>query len=413
MLANAVSMTRRTGVIDVVVWTQYGDLTTEVPNTIAALQAGAAVIGINVNILTYATTDAMLAALTTTADVLVIPEQETIANTSAVVAAVQRSLARFVASGGVVILCEDGNEGRPLLDAPQLLAGNAAGVVLASATVTVNATPELTRGLPSSFTAVQGTTTTTLTGSADAVIATTITGVPSSLYRRTTCGDGVVDSPYDACDAGAANSNSPGAACRPGCFFAGCGDGIVDPGEACDDGNLSNVDTCTNACAAARCGDGFIQAGEVCDDGNLDETDTCLGTCQPGPTFEACADLTLGSAVGNAVISGSVVGLTNDYVATCGGTGRGVDRGFLWVAPTTGIYQFDTNGSDYDTVLHVHIADGTCTGAELVCDDDAGDGTASLLTYSVAAGVSYFIVLDAYTAVLAAGNYVLNINPVP
>lgn len=61
-----------------------------------------------------------------------------------------------------------------------------------------------------------------------------------------------------------------------------CGDGLVDPGEMCDDGNKNEADACLNNCMPASCGDGKVQAGvETCDDGNKDETDTCLNNCTP------------------------------------------------------------------------------------------------------------------------------------
>jgi cysteine-rich repeat protein len=48
-----------------------------------------------------------------------------------------------------------------------------------------------------------------------------------------------------------------------------CGNGVVDPGEACDDGNDVDEDACTAACQPAECGDGVLQAvvGEACDEG--------------------------------------------------------------------------------------------------------------------------------------------------
>ena len=47
-----------------------------------------------------------------------------------------------------------------------------------------------------------------------------------------------------------------------------CGNGAIDEGEQCDDGNLNNTDGCTNECLANVCGDGFIYAGiEDCDEG--------------------------------------------------------------------------------------------------------------------------------------------------
>src|SRR5262245_22524726 len=36
-----------------------------------------------------------------------------------------------------------------------------------------------------------------------------------------------------------------------------CGDGMVDMGEECDDGNPDDTDACTNACLNAICGDGI------------------------------------------------------------------------------------------------------------------------------------------------------------
>jgi cysteine-rich repeat protein len=58
-----------------------------------------------------------------------------------------------------------------------------------------------------------------------------------------------------------------------------CGDGFVQAGEACDDGNSINTDACTNACATAVCGDSVVGPGESCDDGNTIDTDGCKNDC--------------------------------------------------------------------------------------------------------------------------------------
>ena len=45
-----------------------------------------------------------------------------------------------------------------------------------------------------------------------------------------------------------------------------CGNGRIDSGERCDDGNLDDSDDCTSICQPARCGDSVIHAGvEQCD----------------------------------------------------------------------------------------------------------------------------------------------------
>ncbi len=59
-----------------------------------------------------------------------------------------------------------------------------------------------------------------------------------------------------------------------------CGDGRVDPGERCDDGNRIDTDRCRNDCTFARCGDGVIRMGvEECDDGNAAAGDGCSAAC--------------------------------------------------------------------------------------------------------------------------------------
>lgn len=71
-----------------------------------------------------------------------------------------------------------------------------------------------------------------------------------------------------------------------------CGDGVVDPGEACDDGHLGNADdgACTLACEKASCGDHLVWAGhEECDEG--DENFGLYGGCRPDCTLaDHCGD---------------------------------------------------------------------------------------------------------------------------
>jgi hypothetical protein len=46
-----------------------------------------------------------------------------------------------------------------------------------------------------------------------------------------------------------------------------CGNGVLDPGEECDDGNLDPADGCSPVCGPETCGDGVVDAGEDCDCG--------------------------------------------------------------------------------------------------------------------------------------------------
>ncbi len=57
-----------------------------------------------------------------------------------------------------------------------------------------------------------------------------------------------------------------------------CGDGFVDPGEQCDDGNTVSGDGCSAACKLEACGNGIVDGSEQCDDGAGNGTDNCCTT---------------------------------------------------------------------------------------------------------------------------------------
>ncbi len=64
--------------------------------------------------------------------------------------------------------------------------------------------------------------------------------------------------------------------CRSGaCIPEGCGNGVVETGEACDDGNRRDLDGCASDCRSDEsCGNGVIDRahGEDCDCGSSDAT---------------------------------------------------------------------------------------------------------------------------------------------
>ncbi|MBN2530626.1 MAG: DUF4215 domain-containing protein [Deltaproteobacteria bacterium] len=86
-----------------------------------------------------------------------------------------------------------------------------------------------------------------------------------------------------------------------------CGNGILDEGEECDDGNLQSDDGCDALCRLidwsdpcgppdywcrrnALCGDGNTLLPEMCDDGNLENSDGCSSTCQVEIGFDCEGD---------------------------------------------------------------------------------------------------------------------------
>jgi cysteine-rich repeat protein len=79
--------------------------------------------------------------------------------------------------------------------------------------------------------------------------------------------------------------------------LGGCGDGILQDGEQCDDGNTDSGDGCSSSCQIeicfrcpeppgqpcidyCQCGNGILDPYETCDDGNTISGDGCSGDCQ-------------------------------------------------------------------------------------------------------------------------------------
>lgn len=97
------------------------------------------------------------------------------------------------------------------------------------------------------------------------------------------CGDGILD-PGEQCDDG---NGISGDGCRSDCTIESCGDSILDPQEQCDDGNRVDGDGCSANCTIEpQCGNGILEAGEQCDDGNNVTGDGCSPSCK----YEICGN---------------------------------------------------------------------------------------------------------------------------
>jgi cysteine-rich repeat protein len=105
------------------------------------------------------------------------------------------------------------------------------------------------------------------------------------------CGDGVVDGGEGCDDGNRADDDACPSGSEGQCKAeAVCGDGIVrNEAEACDDGNDVEGDGCEKDCTVtptATCGNGVVEGTENCDDGNTKDEDGCLGTCE----MASCGD---------------------------------------------------------------------------------------------------------------------------
>src|SRR5690242_15958205 len=77
------------------------------------------------------------------------------------------------------------------------------------------------------------------------------------------------------------------AAIQAVCITTPCGNGLVDPGEQCDDGNIMAADGCSATCQFEKCGNGTPDPGELCDDGNTADGDGCAHDCL---SLETCGN---------------------------------------------------------------------------------------------------------------------------
>lgn len=106
-------------------------------------------------------------------------------------------------------------------------------------------------------------------------------GVP----RVPVCGNGRVETGEQCDDGNTNNADTCSNTCRTQ-ILPVCGNGKVETGEQCDDGNRNNADTCSNTCRKQTipvlpvCGNSKLEAGEECDDGNTNNADSCSNTCK-------------------------------------------------------------------------------------------------------------------------------------
>lgn len=170
------------------------------------------------------------------------------------------------------------------------------------------------------------------------------------------CGDGVVDA-GEACDEGAENSDTAPDRCRSDCTLPRCGDGVIDEGEACSPGT-------TAACAAIDAGEtgeahctkdcvwelGGCWSREDCFEAG--EADCQDPRCAEDP--EICPRCGDGAITGGEVCDGEALGGMSCAAA-------GFDEGTLRCA---------SDCLSYDDSGCTRCGDGAIEGEE-VCDGEA------------------------------------------
>jgi subtilisin-like proprotein convertase family protein len=105
---------------------------------------------------------------------------------------------------------------------------------------------------------------------------------------------------------------------------------------------------------------------------------------------------------------GTTVGYTNDYAGSCSINGTSGDVVYSYTPTTTVVVTISLLGTSFDSRLYV--TDGCPdVGVEVGCNDDNGGTLQSCLeNLTLAAGQTYYIVVDGYNG--AAGDYTIHIS---
>lgn len=206
-------------------------------------------------------------------------------------------------------------------------------------------------------------------------------------------------------------------ACSPSCQFdtrscvaPRCGDGILTPsaGEECDGsefggktcrdfGFMSGALACTFACdidssgctgPITVCGNGEVETGEDCDDGNTRSDDGCSSTCRWEPFCVADETIACGESDYTSRVSGN-----NSFNYSCGSTAAGIDHHYAFTAPPgVSRIDIDLDCDDRDDDYDIFVMEGACD--PLLCIGKNTSTRCGSETVEVTPGLTYYIAIE-------------------
>ena len=124
-------------------------------------------------------------------------------------------------------------------------------------------------------------------------------------------------------------------------------------------------------------------------------TDAAIAS--PDASLPFCVDNSI--PVGTSNVN-TELGATDDFAPSCT-SGSGNDQAFLWQAPVTDYYVFNTVDSNFDTVLSLQT---TCeANSEIACNNNRGAESISELVRKVEANDALVVVVDGFAGSQGVG----------
>jgi len=117
-----------------------------------------------------------------------------------------------------------------------------------------------------------------------------------------------------------------------------------------------------------------------------------------------CASADISPAIGSA--TGNTEAASNASDQSCGSANSN-DLLLAWRAPVTDYYVFDTQGSNFDTVLGLY---DDCDGNEVACNNDSATGTDSKVVLKVEQDTELLVAVDGFAG--DSGDVTVNVGRV-